>query len=136
MEGRRLGRLEKLGQRALVSLLKEITQTSEGFLLLQSTTCSRTNIVPVSRWARGAVFWADSEAKVQTAPSGIMKKRKEGFSMLVLPFGFGVALLIMSIAREFFRVMSWIVSIVSSEVIFSEAANPVFRLQNSLNLLK
>jgi hypothetical protein len=40
-----LGRLEglvgkkNLGQRALVSLSKEITQTSDGLLLLQSTTC-------------------------------------------------------------------------------------------------
>jgi hypothetical protein len=110
----------------MVSLLGEITQTSLGFLLLQSTTCSRTNIVPVSRWARGAVFWADSEARVQIAPSGIMKKRKEGFSMLVLLFGVGVALLIVGISGEFFRVMLWIVSIVSPAVIFSVATNPFF----------
>jgi uncharacterized membrane protein YeiB len=30
---------------------------------------------------------------VQTAPSGMMKKRKDGFSMFALLFGVGVALL-------------------------------------------
>ena len=34
---------------------------------------------PELRWARGTVFWADSEASVQIAPSGMMKKRKDGF---------------------------------------------------------
>src|SRR5256885_15525078 len=63
-----LGR--KLYQRALVSLSKEITQSSLGFLLLQPTTCWRTNVGPESRWARGLAFWADSEAKVQIAPRG------------------------------------------------------------------
>ena len=49
-----LGRLEglvekkNLGQRALVSLSKEITQTSDGLLLLQSTTCWRTKVEPES----------------------------------------------------------------------------------------
>src|ERR1700730_16370238 len=94
-------------------------QTSEGFLLLQSTTCWRTNIEPVSRWARGAVFWADSEAKVQIAPSGMMKKRKDGFVILshsssALASAVSV---IVGIASEFFRVMSSIVSIVSWAVI-------------------
>jgi hypothetical protein len=37
--------------------------------------------------------------------------------MLVLLFGVGAALLIIGIASEFFRVMSWIVSIVSPPVI-------------------
>src|SRR5882757_596622 len=57
---RLLGRLEleKLSQRALPVV---ITQTSAALLALQSTTCSRTNIEPVSRWARGAMFWLDSE---------------------------------------------------------------------------
>jgi hypothetical protein len=47
--------------------------------------------------------------------------------MLVLLFGVGVALVIVGIGAEFFRVMSWIVSIVSSEVIFAAAPNPGFR---------
>jgi hypothetical protein len=63
----------------------EITQTSLGFLLLQSITCWRTSIEPVSCWARGAGFWLESEARVQIAPSGMMKKRKEGFSIVVVP---------------------------------------------------
>jgi hypothetical protein len=40
---------------------------------------------PVSCWARGAAFWLESEARVQIAPSGIMKKRKVGFSIAVVP---------------------------------------------------
>jgi hypothetical protein len=76
-------RLENLDQRVLSM---EITQTSEGFLLLQSTTCWRTN-EPVSCCARGAVFWAESEARVQVAPSGMMKRRKVGLSMFALLFG-------------------------------------------------
>ena len=102
-----------------------ITQTSVGLLLLQSTTCSRTNVEPASRWARGLTFWADSEAKVATAPSGIMKRRKEGFSMFSLLSGVGVALLMIFVRRSFFRLMSWIVSFVSSPVIFSFVSNPV-----------
>ena len=51
------------------SLPQEITQTSEGDMALQSTTCSRTIIVPLSRWARGAAFWADSVAKVEKGTS-------------------------------------------------------------------
>jgi hypothetical protein len=39
----------------------------------------------VSCWARGAAFWLESEARVQIAPSGIMKKRKVGFSIAVVP---------------------------------------------------
>jgi hypothetical protein len=46
--------------------------------------------------------------------------------MFVLLFGVGVALVMMGIGAEFFRVMSWIVSIVSSEVIFAAPAKPVF----------
>jgi hypothetical protein len=95
-------------------------------LVLQSTTCSRTTIEPASRWARGETFWADSEARVQTAPSGIMKKRKDGFSMFALLFGVGVALLMMGIGGEFFRVMSWIVSFVSSLLIYGIETGPVF----------
>jgi hypothetical protein len=77
--------LEKLFQRAGASLSEEITQTSEGFLLLQSITCWRTSIEPVSCWARGAAFWLESEARVQIAPSGMIKKRKVGFSIAVVP---------------------------------------------------
>jgi hypothetical protein len=47
--------------------------------------------------------------------------------MFVLLFGVGVALVIAGIGAEFFRVMSWIVSIVSSEVISSVVKKPVFR---------
>jgi hypothetical protein len=114
---------EKLVQRASF----EITQTSAALLVLQSTTCSRTTIEPASRWARGATFWADSEARVATAPSGIMKKRKDGFSMFYLLFGVGVALLMIVIGSEFFRVMSSIVSFVSSPVIFGFEIEPGFR---------
>ena len=39
---------KNLGQRALVSLSKEITQTSDGLLLLQSTVCWRTKVEPES----------------------------------------------------------------------------------------
>jgi hypothetical protein len=39
--------------------------------------------------------------------------------MFALLFGVGVALLMMGIGAEFFRVMSSIVSFVSSEVIFA-----------------
>jgi hypothetical protein len=46
--------------------------------------------------------------------------------MFVLLFGVGVALVIAGIGAEFFRVMSWIVSIVSLEVISSAATKPVF----------
>ena len=49
----------------------------------------------------------------------VVKKRKDGFSMFALLFGVGVALLNKGIGAELFRVMSWIVSFVSSEVIFS-----------------
>src|SRR3981189_3008861 len=105
-----------------------ITQTSTALLVLQSTTCSRTIIEPVSRGARGETFWADSEARVATAPSGIMKRRKDGFSMFALLFGVGVALLMIVIGREFFRLMSSIVSFVSSPVIFGVEINPRFPL--------
>ena len=74
----------------------------------------------------GETFWADSEARVQTAPSGIMKKRKDGFSMFALLFGVGVALLMTGIGAEFFRVMSRIVSFVSSLLIFGFEIDPVF----------
>jgi hypothetical protein len=72
------------------------------------------------------MFWADNEARVATAPSGIMKKRKDGFSMFALLFGVGVALLMIGIGREFFRVMSSIVSFVSSPVILASKSIPVF----------
>jgi hypothetical protein len=93
--------------------VQRITQTSLGFRLLQSTTCSRTDI-PESRWARGAVFWADSEAMVQIAPSGMMKKRNDGFVIFLTPVRrWWVTLLIVGITGEFFRLMSSIVSFVS-----------------------
>src|SRR5664279_1200387 len=63
-----------------------MTQTSVEFLALQSTPCWRTNIEPESRCTRGAVFWADSEARVQIAPSGMMKKRKDGLIIFELLF--------------------------------------------------
>jgi hypothetical protein len=110
----------------VVSLSLEITQTSVGLLALQSTACSRTSIVPASRWARGVVFWADKEARVQTAPSGMTKKRKDGFSMFSLLFGVGVALLTIGIGGEFFRVMSSNVSFASSKVSFIRRNRPVF----------
>jgi hypothetical protein len=78
-----------------------MTQTSETFRMLQSTTCSRTGLEPVSRSARGAMFWLDSEASVATAPSGMMKKRKEGFNIFVLLFGVGVALMVNDRGRVF-----------------------------------
>src|SRR4051794_34332214 len=103
--------VRKTDQRAVVSPSWEITQTSEGFLLLQSITCCRTSIEPVSCWARGAAFWLDSEARVQIAPSGMMKKRKVGFSIVVVPSD---VLLMKGLRTEFFRLMSSIVSLVSS----------------------
>jgi len=54
-----------------------------------------------------------------------MKRRKDGFSMFALLFGVGVALLTMGIGAEFFRVMSPIVSFVSSAVIFVLRNRPV-----------
>src|ERR1700710_1898125 len=66
---------------------------------------------PVSCWARGAAFWLESEARVQIAPSGIMKKRKVGFSIAVVPVGVS---LIKGLTADFFRLMSSIVSLVSS----------------------
>jgi hypothetical protein len=47
--------------------------------------------------------------------------------MFALLFGVGVALLVMGIGAEFFRVMSRIVSFVSSPLIFGFEMNPVFR---------
>src|SRR5262245_50138492 len=47
------------------ALPQEITQTSEVDLALQSTTCSLTIIVPLSRWARGAALWVDRVARVE-----------------------------------------------------------------------
>jgi hypothetical protein len=55
-----------------------------------------------------------------------MKRRKDGFSMFALLFGVGVALLMKGIGAEFFRVMSPIVSFVSSEVIFIRRNRPGF----------
>jgi len=54
-----------------------------------------------------------------------MKRRKDGFSMFALLFGVGVALLTMGIGAEFFRVMSPIVSFVSSPLIFGFETGPV-----------
>jgi hypothetical protein len=70
--------------------VQRITQISVGLFVLQSTTCSRTVIEPWSRWARGAAFWADNEAKVQIAPSGMMKKRKDGLAIFSLLCGVGI----------------------------------------------
>jgi hypothetical protein len=46
--------------------------------------------------------------------------------MFALLFGVGVALLMMGIGGEFFRVMSWIVSFVSSLLIYGIETGPVF----------
>jgi len=46
--------------------------------------------------------------------------------MFALLFGVGVALLMMGIGGEFFRVMSPIVSFVSSPLIFGFEIDPVF----------
>jgi len=46
--------------------------------------------------------------------------------MFALLFGVGVALLMMGIGGEFFRVMSSIVSFVSSPLIFGFETNPAF----------
>ncbi|MDO8397049.1 MAG: hypothetical protein Q7T45_04455 [Bradyrhizobium sp.] len=56
--------------------------------------------------------------------------------MFVLLFGVGVALVMMGIGAEFFRVMSWIVSIVSSEVISFAAKTSVFHPWRPVNQLK
>jgi hypothetical protein len=45
--------------------------------------------------------------------------------MFALLFGVGVAL-ILGIGAEFFRVMSWIVSFVSSPLIFGVETGPIF----------
>jgi hypothetical protein len=68
------------------------------------------------------VFWADSEASVQIAPSGMMKKRKDGFVILSHSSSALVCAVsvIVGIASEFFLVMSSIVSIVSRAVIFGK----------------
>jgi hypothetical protein len=46
--------------------------------------------------------------------------------MFALLFGVGVALLMIGIGGEFFRVISWIVSFVSSPLIFGFEVHPVF----------
>src|ERR1700694_5144295 len=86
---------------------------SAGFLLLQSTTCWWTN-EPLSRWARGVAFCADNEARVQIAPSGMMKRRNDGFSIFELLFSLVCSALVMVVVTSvFFRPMSPIVSFVS-----------------------
>jgi hypothetical protein len=65
-----------------------------------------------------------------------MKKRKDGFSIFALLFGVGVALLTVGIGGEFFRVMSWIVSFVSSPVIVWRRSQSGFCFQYSANSLK
>jgi len=72
---------EALTQRITVSPSIGITQTSAGRVWLQSTTCPRTGIAPEPRDC-GAVFWAESEASVQIAPSGMMKLRKLGLNIV------------------------------------------------------
>jgi hypothetical protein len=52
--------------------------------------------------------------------------------MFALLFGVGVALLMMGIGAEFFRVMSPIVSFVSSPLIFGVEIDPVFRSNTRL----
>ena len=65
-------------------------------------------------WARGAAFGADSEARVQIAPSGMMKKRNDGFSIFELLFSLvRSALVSVVVTTVLFRLMSPIVSFVS-----------------------
>jgi hypothetical protein len=97
-----------------------------GFLLLQSTTCWRTCIGLEPRWACGAVFWADNEAKVQIAPSGMIRKRNDGFSIGLTPLHLCSALVIVDVTAEFFRVMSSFVSIASQAVTTSQNLPTVF----------
>jgi len=54
--------------------------------------------------------------------------------MFALLFGVGVALLIMGIGGEFFRVMSSIVSFVSSPLIFGVETGQIFASDILLNL--
>jgi len=57
--------------------------------------------------------------------------------MFALLFGVGVGVaLVIGIGAEFFRVMSPIVSFVSSEVIFVRRNQPVFHPQCQFNQLK
>ena len=56
--------------------------------------------------------------------------------MFALLFGVGVASLRIGIGAEFFRVMSLIVSFVSSEVILSVEIDPFFVPNTNFNLLK
>jgi hypothetical protein len=57
--------------------------------------------------------------------------------MFALLFGVGVGVALMSgIGAEFFRVMSPIVSFVSSAVIFARRNQPVFQPRHSVNALK
>jgi hypothetical protein len=94
--------------------VQRITQTSLRLLLLQSTTCSCTSIEPRSRCARGAVFWVDREARVQIAPSGMMKKRKGGLVISLTPLSASrFDSVIIGLKSQFFRMMSSIVSFVS-----------------------
>ena len=51
---------------------------------------------------------------------------KPSFRFFIIPLGVGVALLMMGIGGEFFRVMSPIVSFVSSPLIFGFEIDPVF----------
>jgi hypothetical protein len=53
--------------------------------------------------------------------------------MFALLFGVGVALLMFGIGGEFFRVMSLIVSFVSSPLIFGFETDPVFALYSLLS---
>jgi hypothetical protein len=71
------------------------------------------------------VFWADSEANVQIAPSGMMKKRKDGFSMFSLLSASCSAFVIVGVTAKFFRVMSRIVSIVSWALTISQNRHSV-----------
>jgi hypothetical protein len=53
--------------------------------------------------------------------------------MFALLFGVGVGLLMMGIGAEFFRVMSSIVSFVSSPLIFGFEIDPIFAPNTCLN---
>jgi hypothetical protein len=54
--------------------------------------------------------------------------------MFALLFGVGVALLMMGVGGEFFRVMSSIVSFVSSPLIFGVETGPVYASNGPLSI--
>jgi hypothetical protein len=70
------------------------------------------------------VFWVDKEARVQIAPSGMMKKRNDGLIIFLTPLWRRRLPMIAGIAAKFFRVMLSIVSIVSWPVTIWQSRSP------------